>query len=113
MSLLLSAQHKMNAINVAHLFGVQLGIATGHHNQRTRMVAYKPVNRLTTFLVGYLCDATRIYHAHVGYLTLPDRAYTRSLEFLSDGTGFSKIEFTAQCKVGRLLTLIVFHNAKL
>ena len=104
-ALLLRTQYHIHPLDGSHLFGFQLGIATGHYHKGSRMVLHQAMNGLTALLVGHLGNGTCIDNTDVRLFTLTHGTHSGFLQHLADGRSFREIQLAAQGVIGSLLIL--------
>ena len=102
---LLGSQHDVHTFYLRHRLRFQLGIATGHHDKRTRMLFDQSVDSLTTLLVRHFGHRTSIHHTNIRFLALARRTYARFPQNFTDSRGFREVQFAPQRIVNRRLIL--------
>ena len=97
---MLHAHHEVHALESRNRVGLQLGIATHHHYERTRVLARKAVNRLAALGVGSVGHATRIDDTQVRYFALSRHRHATQAQCVLKRSHLGKIEFAAQSMEG-------------
>ena len=103
--LLLSSQHHVHTFYLCHRVRFQLGIATGHHDKRARMLLHQLVDDLAALLVRHFCHRAGIHYANIRFLTLARRTHTRFPQNSTDSRGLREVQFAPQRIVNRRLIL--------
>ena len=94
---LLHAHDEVDALDVRHLSGAQLGIAAHHQDEGSGVLACEPMDGLAALVVGRVGHRTGVDDTEVGPLPLGSRLNAFGSQAVAQGRGFGEIELTSQC----------------
>jgi hypothetical protein len=78
-----------------NLFRLQLGVATGHDDERPRVLFADPADCLAAFLVGKLCHRASVDDANISLFTRTCFAYALFGKYFPYGRSFGEIQLAS------------------
>ena len=104
-SFLVRTKHKVNTLNLAHSFRLQLSVTTSYCHKSTRIIAHHTMYCLSALVVGNFCHRASIDKTKVSLLTFLCCNNTQFLQHLTECRCLGEVKFAAKRIISRLLIL--------
>ena len=87
----IGSEHQIHSFDGGNFFRFELGIAARYYHFGVGMLAVKPADGLTAFVVGGIGYGTGVDNADICLLTVADFGKSLFLQLLSDGRSLRKV----------------------